>query len=152
MPTNAENAAARLAKQVGEPEGAGDWFEVTQEQVNAFADVTLDHQFIHVDPEAAKATPFGGPIAHGYLTLSLIPRLLPMVVSMSGFRMGVNYGCNKVRFITPVPVGARLRGGFKLKEVTDVPGGVQNTWEATVELEGAAKPACFAEVVYQSYV
>ena len=142
-----------LKSLVGEHLGHSEWIEVTQEMVDQFADATGDHQWIHVDVErATQQSPFGGPIAHGYLTLSLIPRLLPMVVSMSGFRMGVNYGCNKVRFITPVPVGARLRGGFKLKEVTDVPGGVQNTWEATVELEGAAKPACFAEVVYQSYV
>lgn len=152
MALSVPNPAA-LLELAGADLGTTEWVTVEQQRINEFADATGDHQWIHVDVErATQQSPFGGPIAHGYLTLSLIPRLLPMVVSMSGFRMGVNYGCNKVRFITPVPVGARLRGGFKLKEVTDVPGGVQNTWEATVELEGAAKPACFAEVVYQSYV
>ncbi len=138
---------------VGEHLGYSDWMEITQERVNLFADATGDHQWIHVDPERAKSeSPFGGPIAHGYLTLSLAPVLMPQVVQNDGFRMGVNYGCNKVRFMAPVPVGARLRLGVKLVGADDIAGGLQNTYELTLECEGAAKPSCVAEVIYRAYL
>ena len=115
-----------LKELIGQHLGYSDWVEVTQEQVNTFADATGDHQWIHVDPERAKAeSPFGGPIAHGYLTLSLGPVLVPQVVRVDGIKMGVNYGCEKVRFPSPVPVGANLRVGVDLVEVTDIPGGCQ---------------------------
>ena len=115
-----------LKAAVGTHLGHSDWLEVTQERVNLFADATGDHQWIHVDPERAKAeSPFGGPIAHGYLTLSLGPVLVPQVVQVAGVKMGVNYGCEKVRFPSPVPVGSKLRVGVELLEVTDIPGGAQ---------------------------
>jgi acyl dehydratase len=116
-----------------------------------FAEATGDHQWIHVDVERATAGPFGAPIAHGYLTLSLGPMLYPQVVEIRGFTMGVNYGTNKVRFMSPVPVGSRLRLGVKILDVADIAGGVQNTLEFTFEVEGAAKPSCVAEVVFRSY-
>jgi acyl dehydratase len=126
--------------------------EIGQERVNQFADATGDHQWIHIDVERAKKeSPFGGPIAHGYLTLSLGPVLMPQVVLTTGFKMGVNYGCNKVRFMSPVPVGANVRLGVKLLQVDDIAGGVQQTFEFTFEVEGAAKPSCVAEVIFRSY-
>ncbi|MDO8389914.1 MAG: MaoC family dehydratase [Actinomycetota bacterium] len=146
------NGSAELKTLVGEHLGYSPWLTVTQESVNMFAEATGDHQWIHVDVERAKKeSPFGGPIAHGYLTLSLIPALLPQVVVTTGFKMGVNYGCNKVRFMSPVPVGANLRIGGVLKQVDDIAGGVQVTYEVTFEIEGNPKPACVAEVIYRSY-
>ena len=125
--------------------------EVTQEMIQKFAEVTGDHQWIHVDVERAKAGPFGGPIAHGYLTLSLGPMLYPQVVNITGFSMGVNYGANKVRFPSPVMVGSRLRLGVKLLAVDDIAGGIQSTMEFTFECEGAPKPSCVAEIIFRSY-
>jgi len=146
------NGSAELKTLVGEHMGYSEWMEITQERVNLFADATGDHQWIHVDPErAAKESPFGGPIAHGYLTLSLGPVLLPQVVITGGFKMGVNYGCNKVRFMSPVPVGARLRLGVKILSADEIPGGMQTTYELTFECEGAAKPSCIAEVIFRAY-
>jgi acyl dehydratase len=136
---------------VGRHLGYSDWMEITQERVNVFADATGDHQWIHVDEERAKAGPFGGTIAHGYLTLSLISALLPRILRIEGFAMGINYGTNKVRFPSPVPVGAKLRAGATLDEVTEVKGGVQNVLTVTFEVEGSEKPACVAEVVLRSY-
>jgi acyl dehydratase len=136
---------------VGQHIGYSDWHEVTQEQVNLFADATGDHQWIHVDPERAKAGPFGGPIAHGYLTLSLAPSMLPQVVQVTGFPMAVNYGAGKVRFPSPVPVGSNLRIGAVLDSVDDVTGGVQVQMTLTFEVEGAAKPSCVAEVLYRYF-
>lgn len=141
-----------LKAAVGEHLGYSDYMEITQERVNKFADATGDHQWIHVDVERAKSGPFGGPIAHGYLTLSLGPMLYPTVVRIEGFSMGVNYGANKVRFPSPVPVGARLRLGVKLLEVEEIAGGVQTTMEFTFECEGAPKPSCVAEIIFRSYV
>jgi acyl dehydratase len=132
--------------------GYSDHVEITQEQVNTFADATGDHQWIHVDPERAKAGPFGGPIAHGYLTLSLTPALLPQILQVGGISMGVNYGCGKVRFPSPVPVGSKLRAGAELVSVEDVAGGAQVTLLVTFEVEGAPKPSCVAEVIYRYYV
>ena len=140
-----------LKAKVGEHLGYSDYVEITQEQVNQFADATGDHQWIHVDVERAKAGPFGGPIAHGYLTLSLGPALSPQIVAVTGVAMGVNYGCNKVRFPSPVPVGSKLRLGAKLLDVEDVAGGAQVTMEFTFEVEGAPKPSCVAEVVFRYY-
>jgi acyl dehydratase len=137
---------------VGTDLGSSEWFEVTQESVNLFADATGDHQWIHVDVERAKAGPFGGPIAHGFLTLSLAPALLKDVWVMEGTRMGVNYGLNKVRFPSPVPAGSKVRAGALLKEVTEVDGGgAQLVLETTFEIEGASKPACVAELVFRYY-
>jgi acyl dehydratase len=125
---------------------------VTQEQVNLFADATGDHQWIHVDVERAKReSPFGGPVAHGYLTLSLGPRLVPQVVAVSGISLAVNYGCNKVRFPSPVPVGSKLRVGVELADVTDIEGGAQVVMRFTFACEGAPKPACVAENVFRYY-
>jgi acyl dehydratase len=141
-----------LKAAVGQHLGYSDYFLVTQERVNQFAEATGDHQWIHVDVERAKSGPFGGPIAHGYLTLSLGPMLYPTVVRVEGFSMGVNYGANKVRFPSPVPVGAKVRLGVKLLEVEDIAGGVQMTMEFTFECEGASKPSCVAEIIFRSYV
>ena len=140
-----------LKAKAGEHLGYSDWVEVTQDQVNRFADATGDHQWIHVDVERAKAGPFGGPIAHGYLTLALGPGLLPTIIEVTGISMGVNYGANKIRFPAPVPVGSKVRLGAKLLAVEDVPGGAQGTVELTFEVDGAAKPSCVAEVLYRYY-
>jgi len=145
------NGIDELKAKQGEHLGYSDYVEITQEQVNLFADATGDHQWIHVDPERAKAGPFGGPIAHGYLTLSLAPALLPQILIVGGISMGVNYGCGKVRFPSPVPVGAKLRLGAKLVAVEDVAGGAQGTMELSFEIEGAAKPSCVAEVLFRYY-
>jgi acyl dehydratase len=141
-----------LRAKAGDHLGYSDWQEVTQDQVNLFADATGDHQWIHVDVERAKQGPFGGTIAHGYLTLSLGPTLLSQqIVRIEGMAMGLNYGCNKVRFPSPVPVGSKLRLGASLDSVQDVEGGVQAIITLTFELEGGAKPACVAEVVYRYF-
>jgi acyl dehydratase len=140
-----------LKARVGEHLGYSDWLEITQQQVNTFAEATGDHQWIHVDIERAKAGPFGGPIAHGYLTLALGPRLAPQIYSVSGFSMAVNYGTEKVRFPAPVPVGSKVRLGATLSGVDDVAGGVQVSMEFVFEVEGAAKPSCVANVVFRYY-
>src|SRR3982751_5110849 len=137
---------------VGTELGSSDWHEVTQEHVDLFADATGDHQWIHVDVERAKSeSPFGGPIAHGYLTLSLLVPLLAQVLVISDTAMGVNYGLNKLRFPSPVPVGSKLRAAAVLKEVTEFAGGRQSSLAVTVEREGGEKPVCIAEPVYRVY-
>jgi acyl dehydratase len=141
-----------LKAAVGQHLGYSDYVEITQDQVNLFADATGDHQWIHVDVERAKEGPFGGPIAHGYLTLSLSPALLPQIVRVTGVAMGVNYGANKVRFPSPVPVGSKLRLGASLLSVEDVAGGAQIAMELIFEVEGASKPSCVAEVLFRYYV
>ncbi len=147
------NGIDELKAHVGQHLGYSDWIEITQEQVNLFADATGDHQWIHVDVERAKAeSPFGGPIAHGYLTLSLAPTMVPQVVQVQGFKMAVNYGAGKVRFPSPVPVGSNLRAGVELIGVEDVAGGVQIEMRLTMEVEGAPKPSCVAEVLYRYFV
>ena len=133
---------------VGEHLGYSEWHEVTQESVNQFAEATCDHQWIHVDVEKAKAGPFGGPIAHGYLTLSLIPMLIAQIYRVDGVQMGMNYGANKVRFPSPVPVGSKVRAGAELLALEPASLGYQSTVKITVEIEGGAKPACVAEVLY----
>ncbi len=146
------NGVEELKANVGQHLGYSPYMEITQERVNQFAEATGDFQWIHVDVERSKSGPFGGPIAHGYLTLSLGPVLYPQVVQIHGFSMGVNYGANKVRFPSPVPVGANLRLGVKLVEVEEIPGGVQTTMEFTFEVEGASKPSCVAEIIFRSYI
>jgi acyl dehydratase len=138
---------------VGKHLGYSDWVTITQEQVNQFAEATGDHQWIHVDVErATKESPFGGPIAHGYLTLSLVPMLMPQIVEMTGFRMGVNYGTEKVRFPSPVPVGSRVRAGATLDSATPFDGGVQILVTVTIEVEGGSKPAMVATTVTRRYL
>ncbi|MFI5959450.1 MaoC family dehydratase [Cryptosporangium sp. NPDC051539] len=144
--------AAELPKLAGTELGVSDWFEVSQERVNLFADATDDHQWIHVDPERAKAqSPFGGPIAHGYLTLSLLIPMWAQVLNVTDATMGVNYGLNKVRFPAPVPVGSKIRLTATLKSVDEVPGGYQLTVGAVIEAEGVAKPVCIAEPIFRTY-
>ena len=143
---------ADLPSKIGEHLGYSDYVEISQERVNQFAEATGDHQWIHIDVERAKKeSPFGGPIAHGYLTLSLGPMLGPLTYNVTGVKMGVNYGANKVRFMSPVPVGAKVRLGAKLLAVDEIAGGVQATFEYTFECEGAAKPSCVAEVIFRMY-
>ena len=133
---------------VGEELGSSDWVEVTQDQVNLFADATGDHQWIHVDPERAAEGPFGTTIAHGYLTLSLLPVFTSQIYQVNGLAMGVNYGANKVRFPDFVPVGSRLRASATLKETNDIPIGTQAILEVVVERDGGTKPVLIAEVIF----
>jgi acyl dehydratase len=131
--------------------GQGEWQQVTQDQVNQFADVTGDHQWIHVDVERATRGPFGAPIAHGFLTLSLLPSLTRGLLTVEGVKMGVNYGLNRVRFPSPVAVGSRIRASVKNVSVEPVQGGVQIINQVTVEIEGKDKPACVAETLSRVY-
>ena len=143
---------SELAACVGQEVAVSDWLTITQAQVNQFADATGDHQWIHVDPEKAKAGPFGGPIAHGFLTLSLLPKFFESSFDIVQSRMGVNYGLNKVRFTAPVPVGSRLRARMTLLACEDIDNhGVQMTWQVTVEREGSVKPVCIAESLVRRY-
>ena len=128
------------------------YLEITQEMVDRFADATGDHQWIHVDRERAKDGPYGGTIAHGYLTLSLTPVFLPQLVRFEGFSMGVNYGCDKRRFPAPVPVGANLRAGARVDSVTEIPGGVQTAVCLTFETPDQEKPSCVATILLRHYV
>lgn len=134
---------------VGKELGTSDWHTVTQEQVNQFADGTLDHQWIHVDVDkATKESPFGGPIAHGYLTISMAPYLLSQILDVQGLKMGVNYGIETLRFVEPVKVGAKLRLKAELKDFKNLKGMGKSTFKLTFEIDGVKKPACSAEVVY----
>ena len=135
----------------GQHLGWSDWHVIDQDQVNLFADATGDHQWIHVDPERAASGPFGAAIAHGYLTLSLIPALIHEVLEVEGMKFGVNYGCNKVRFPAPVKVGSKLRLGATVSSVEEVKDGVQVILDVTLSTEDADKPSCAAEVVYRYY-
>jgi acyl dehydratase len=137
---------------VGQHVGYSDYVEITQDQVNLFAEATGDFQWIHVDVERSQTGPFGGTIAHGYLTLSLGPVLMRQVLDVVNVGFGVNYGTEKVRFPSPVPVGSKLRMGIKVLRCDDIPGGVQVALEFTFEVEGAAKPSCVAEVLYRYVV
>lgn len=136
-----------FAAAVGEHLGYSEWHTITQDRVNKFADATDDHQWIHVDEAMAAAGPFGGTIAHGFLTLSLLSAFGPKIYKVNGITMGINYGLNKVRFPQPVKVGSKLRAGAELIEITDIPGGKQAVSKWTVEIDGEAKPACVAEWV-----
>ncbi|HEY5104947.1 MAG TPA: MaoC family dehydratase [Acidimicrobiales bacterium] len=140
-----------LTALVGTHLGYSDFRTVTQEEVNLFADATGDHQWIHVDPVRAAEGPFGGTIAHGYMTLSLLPVLLSGLMKVDGVTMGVNYGTNKVRFPAPVPVGSQIRAGATLASVEEVSGGVQVVLDVVVEVKDAAKPSCVAQIVSRYY-
>lgn len=143
---------ADVAAQVGQDAITSDWTTITQQQIQQFADATGDQQWIHVDVERAKAGPFGAPIAHGFLTLSLVPKFFESAIAIVESRMGVNYGLNKVRFISPVPVGSRLRARLRLLSCEPIDqGGMQMAWEVTVEREGSSKPVCVAESIARRY-
>ena len=131
--------------------GPSDWMDMTQERVNTFAEATGDHQWIHVDVERAKKGPFGAPIAHGYLTLSLAAKLMPEILEIKGMKMGINYGTDKVRFLNPVKVGSRVRGHGEFLEIKEVPGGYQSTLRVTIEIEGEEKPACVVDTISRYY-
>ena len=146
------NGVAGLKALVGQDLGHSSWLEITQERVNTFADATGDHQWIHVDPERAAAGPFGAPIAHGYLTLSLVIPLFGEILKIEGIKMGVNYGLEKVRFPNPVRVGSKIRLAASVVSVEDVAGdGVQTTLDFIVQIDGVDKPACVARPVYRHY-
>ncbi|HEX6712319.1 MAG TPA: MaoC family dehydratase [Thermoleophilaceae bacterium] len=140
-----------LARYAGEELGVSDYVDVSQEMVNAFADVTGDQQWIHIDPVRAAASPFGGTIAHGYLTLALAPVLLEQVFPLDGYAMVVNYGLDKVRFPAPLPVGDRLRMRVTLREVEPIPGGAALALTLTFERAGGGKPVCVANAIYRVY-
>jgi acyl dehydratase len=143
---------SELPALVGQEVAVSDWITITQQQVNLFAQATGDHQWIHVDVERAKAGPFGAPIAHGFLTLSLIPKFFESSIEIRNVGMGVNYGLNKVRFTSPVPVGSRLRARLKLLACTPVENhGMQMQWLVTMEREGGDKPVCIAESISRRY-
>ena len=143
---------AEMPALIGQEVVVSDWITITQQQVNLFAQATGDHQWIHVDVERAKAGPFGAPIAHGFLTLSLLPRFFESSLTIAETRMGVNYGLNKVRFVAPVPVDSRLRAHLKLVASDAIDNdGRQQTWEVTIEREGATKPVCVAESLSRAY-
>ena len=140
-----------LKQAEGQDLGTSDWHEVTQPAIDAFAEVTGDHQWIHVDPERAKETPFGGTIAHGYYTLSLAPMLMSRIFALEGFAFAVNYGLNKVRFPAPLTVGSKVRMHAELSKLEEIPGGAQMTVTATFEREGGDKPVCVAETLARVY-
>jgi len=141
----------QLSDAVGEDLGTTEWLEITQDRVDAFADATGDHQWIHVDPVRAAAGPFGACIAHGYLTLSLASYFLPQIVQINNMRMGVNYGCDRIRFPAAVRVGSRLRGVGELVRAERVGDGVQATIRVTVEIEGGERPACVVDTISRYY-
>jgi acyl dehydratase len=145
------NGLEELRKAEGDVLGTSDWHQVTQDEVDTFADVTGDHQWIHVDVERARQTPFGGTIAHGYFTLSLAPRFADQIMRLDGFAFALNYGLNKVRFPAPLPVGQKVRMTSRLAKLDDIPGGAQITFENTFEVEGGEKPVCVAESVARVY-
>jgi acyl dehydratase len=146
------NGLDELRTRAGADLGRSQWIQVTQERVNQFADATGDHQWIHVDVEAARSGPFGGTIAHGYLTLSMVIPMFAELLSVQGIRMGINYGLNRVRFPAPVPVGSRIRLAAKLAGVEEISGdSAQVLVDFTVELEDGAKPACVAQAIYRYY-
>lgn len=143
-------AIEQLQQRVGEEIGVSDWFAITQDRIDAFADATNDHQWIHVDADKAAAGPFGTTIAHGFLTLSLTPDLAPRL-QVPEARMQINYGLDRVRFISPVPAGSRIRARTKLAAVDEIEGGIHVKSEITIELEGGTKPACVAESLMRFY-
>ncbi len=140
-----------LKDAVGTRLGESEWLEIDQQRINLFADATGDHQWIHVDPEKAKDGPFGACIAHGYLTLSLVNLFLPQIVDVQGISMGVNYGCEKIRFPSPVKVNSKVRGVGELVEVTEVKGGIQATIRVSVEIEGSDRPGCVVDTISRYY-
>ena len=154
MPPRIIEGIEQLKSLIGQEVGASDWFEVTQTRINDFADATEDHQWIHIDVERAKTdSPFHSTIAHGFLSLSLLPYLVSHAIKVQGdFKMGINYGLNRLRFVSPVPAGSRVRARLTLQAVEDVTGGHQITWSVTCEIEGGQKPALVAEWLVRYYV
>jgi acyl dehydratase len=146
MTTTFDNPLA-LLDSAGRHLGYSDWLEIDQQRINLFADATGDHQWIHVDPDKAASGPFGKTIAHGYLTLSLANLFLPQIMQVNNVSMGVNYGCDKVRFPAPVPVGSRIRGGGEVLSAEEVKGGVQVVVRITIEIEGSERPACIIDTI-----
>ena len=152
MPITQIESITALRQHVGQEVGVGDWLDVSQERINQFAEATEDRQWIHTDPErAARESPFKETIAHGFLTLSLLSELGKRAILVGGVRMVINYGLNRVRFVSPVPSGSRVRGRFALASVEDISGGAQATWKVTVEREGSEKPSCVAEWLVRYY-
>ena len=152
MPVIQMESIAALRDHVAREVAVSDWLEVSQERINQFAESTEDRQWIHVDPErAARESPFKETIAHGFLTLSLLSELGKRAMSVGGVRMGLNYGLNRVRFVRPVPTGSRIRGRFMLATVEEIKGGVQATWNGTVERDGSERPCCVAEWLVRYY-
>ena len=145
------DAPGNLMGQEGLKIGPSDWMDMTQERVNTFAEATGDHQWIHVDVERSKKGPFGAPIAHGYLTLSLAAKLMPEILEIKGMKMGINYGTEKVRFLNPVKVGSRIRGHGEFLAIKEVTGGYQSTLRVTIEIEGEEKPACVVDTISRYY-
>lgn len=144
---------AKLGELVGQEVGVSEWIEVSQERIQSFAEATEDRQWIHTDPErAARESPFKTTIAHGFLTLSLLSEMGRTAVAVGGVRMGLNYGLNRVRFMSPVPAGSRVRGRFTLAEAEDIEGGVQAAWKVTVEREGGERPCCVAQWLVRYFV
>jgi acyl dehydratase len=153
MPVTEIESVARLGEHVGREVATSDWLEVTQERINQFAEATEDRQWIHTDPERAAAeSPFRQTIAHGFLTLSLLSELARLAMSVGGVRMGINYGLNRVRFVSPVPAGSRIRARFTLAGLEEIKGGAQAVWGVTVEREGSDRPVCAAEWLVRYYV
>jgi acyl dehydratase len=151
MPTQFEHLD-QLSTMIGQEVGTTDWLMITQERIDLFAEAINDRQWIHVDPERARReSPYGTTVAHGFLTLSLLTFLLAQAVHLPTLRMGINYGLNRVRFPTPVPVGSRVRGRFTLLSFDELPGGAQLTWHVVVEREGSDKPCCVAEWITRRY-
>jgi acyl dehydratase len=146
------NDVTQLQQKVGQEVGVSPWFQIAQERIDQFASAIVDPQWIHIDPERAKReSPYGGTIAHGFLTLSLLSHLLETALDVSKMKMGVNYGLNRVRFTDAVPAGSRIRGHFVLNSLENIKGGSQLTWAVTVEREGSDKPVCVAEWVTRQY-
>jgi len=153
MPKSEFASLDDLRSRVGEELAVSDWLEISQDRINQFAEATGDHQWIHVDVvRAARESPFGGTIAHGYLTLSLVAKFSQETIAIGSIRMGVNYGLNRVRFTAPVRAGKQVRARFKLAAFDDIPGGAQLTWSVTIEIAGGDKPACIAESISRWYV
>jgi acyl dehydratase len=150
MPTVFESPKD-LQGAVGKPLGHSDWLEISQERIDQFAEATGDHQWIHVDPERAKAGPFGTTIAHGYLTQSLASLFLPQIIEVRGISMGINYGADRVRFPAPVPVGSRVRGSAEVVEVEEIKGTIQAKIRVTIELEGSERPGCVIDTISRYY-
>jgi acyl dehydratase len=143
---------SELDGRIGQEIAVSPWIEIAQDRIDQFAKATEDFQWIHLDQERARASPFGGTIAHGFLTLSMLPKLTESAFSITGRKMSVNYGLNKVRFTSPVPSGSKIRGRFTLLKVDPIEGGVQTTWSAVIEREGADKPVMVAETISRHYV
>jgi len=152
MPKKKFQSIEELRAVIGQEVAVGEWLAVTQTQINQFAEATGDHQWIHLDEKRAQAeSPYGTTIAHGFLTLSLLPRLMADTLELPKAKMSVNYGLNRVRFAAPVPAGKKVRPRVTLLSIEDVPGGVQMSWKVTIEVEGSEKPACIAETIGRHY-